>query len=117
MTRMKDHKTPPDIGNRTELPTLTIDWERYGRYLEDSDLSEEDKRAFIEALWSIIVSFVDMGFGINPVQEICGEVEPLKALDPDSASDVVQSEHSNSKTAFKKSADGSSCTSREGSRQ
>lgn len=55
---------------------LSIDWELYLRLLEDSDASEADKRALIECLWSIIVSFVDMGFRLNPLQEICGEPLP-----------------------------------------
>ncbi len=60
----------PDSGNR--LPALVIDWELYGQYLEDSDLSEDDKRALIETLWSIMVSFVDLGFRLSPVAESCG---------------------------------------------
>jgi len=53
------------------VPALSIDWELYGHYLDDSDLSEADKRACIVALWSIMVSFVDMGFRFAPVPDIC----------------------------------------------
>lgn len=60
----------PDSGNR--LPALVIDWDLYGQYLEESDLSEADKRQLIETLWSIIVSFVDLGFRLSPVAESCG---------------------------------------------
>lgn len=72
----------PETGNRQ--PALVIDWELYGRYLEDSDLSEADKRLLIETLWSIMVSFVDLGFRLSPVANSCGlpdgdvtEVAPL----------------------------------------
>ena len=51
--------------------TLSIDWELYGSYLDQSDLSDDQKREFIESLWSIVVSFVDLGFGIAPVQVAC----------------------------------------------
>lgn len=61
----------PDSGNR--LPALVIDWDLYGQYLEESDLSEADKRQLIETLWSIIVSFVDLGFRLSPVAESCGQ--------------------------------------------
>ena len=44
-------------------PSLTIDWDAYLPFFEDEDISEEDKRALIEALWSIIASFVDLGSG------------------------------------------------------
>jgi hypothetical protein len=72
---------------------LTIDWARYRRDLEDSDLSDEDKQAFIEALWSIMVSFVDLGFRINPLPEICGEIDPLAALAGKSVRDMVNSKN------------------------
>lgn len=56
---------------------LTLDLEKYQPYLDDPDLSDDQKRAFLEALWSIITAFVDLGYGIHPVQitlkETCGK--------------------------------------------
>lgn len=49
-------------------------------YIEDSDLPDEKKQEFIESLWAIVISCVDLGFGLNPTQEICGEVIDLKAV-------------------------------------
>ncbi|MFQ6549894.1 hypothetical protein AADZ90_018260 [Aestuariibius sp. 2305UL40-4] len=54
-------------------PKLTIDWDAYLPFLEDEAIPEEQKRALIETLWSIVVTFVDLGFGIEPAQEICGQ--------------------------------------------
>ena len=54
-------------------PKLTIDWDAYLAFLEDEDISEEQKRDLIETLWSIVVTFVDLGFGFEPAQEICGQ--------------------------------------------
>ena len=54
-------------------PRLTIDVERYQHYLDDSGMSEAEKRAFLEALWSIITAFIDLGFGVHPLQEVCGQ--------------------------------------------
>ncbi|MEM5474816.1 hypothetical protein [Pacificibacter sp. AS14] len=45
----------------------------YLPFFEDEDISEDQKREMIEALWSIMVSFVDLGFGIHPVQQACGK--------------------------------------------
>ena len=53
-------------------PTLTIDWVLYAEHLDNSDLSDAEKRAFLETLWSIVVSFVDMGFGVHTVQQAGG---------------------------------------------
>ncbi len=55
--------------NSTQPPTLSIDWEAYLPYLENEDISEEKKRELIETLWSIMVTFVDLGFGIEPTQQ------------------------------------------------
>lgn len=52
-------------------PRLSIDWEEFAHHLEDSDLSDEQKREFIETLYEIMLSFVDLGFGIHPVQQAC----------------------------------------------
>lgn len=68
-------------------PSVSIDWELYASYLEESDLSDEQKRDFIETLWSIVLAFVDLGFGIHPTQqaleksmgqneEICASIVP-----------------------------------------
>ena len=57
--------------------SVEIDYEYYEKYLEDSDLTVEQKRQFIEALWQIIVGFVDLGFGVHPVQQAqnaCGKL-------------------------------------------
>ena len=54
-------------------PALTLDVALYERYLEDSDLTDDQKHAFLETLWSVIVTFVDLGFGIEPVQQAVEE--------------------------------------------
>jgi len=52
------------------MPTLSIDWELYAELLSESDLTDEEKREFIETLWSLVVSFVDLGFGISSESRI-----------------------------------------------
>lgn len=79
-------KDTPDDG--LQPPSLTIDWELYGEYLEDSDLSDEQKREFIESLWSIVVAIVDLGFGVHPVQQACEQNGIERVILPD---DVISS--------------------------
>ena len=58
-------------------PTVTVDYEKYERYLAGTDLSDDQKREFIAALWQIITAFVDLGFGVHPVQQAqntCGKL-------------------------------------------
>ena len=63
-------------------PSLTIDWELYAAMLEDGDLPLEKQKELIETLWSIVVMFVDLGFDLNPVTQICGEPDDALSDDP-----------------------------------
>jgi len=44
---------------------LKLDPERYARHFEGMEISEEDQKALLEALWSIMVAFVDLGFDVK----------------------------------------------------
>lgn len=59
---------------------IRFDWRDWEPYLVDSDLPDDKKREFIEALHGIVMTCVDLGFRLNPTQEICGEVIDLKAV-------------------------------------
>lgn len=61
-------------------PTLRFDWQDWLPYLEDSDIPDEQKRQWIETLWSIVIAFVDLGFDIKADAESCGEKFDLKAV-------------------------------------
>lgn len=67
--------------------TLRIDVERYQHMLDSADLTEAQKREILEALWSIIVTVVELGFGVHPLQEVCGKPDNLseewRAAQPD----------------------------------
>ena len=38
-------------------------------HLDSKDISDEQKEEFLKALWTVIVAFVDFGYGVHPVQE------------------------------------------------
>ena len=54
-------------------PSLEIDVERYQAYLDDPSLSREQKVEILTAFWSVITTFVELGFGVHPVQQACGK--------------------------------------------
>ncbi|OWU68771.1 hypothetical protein [Phaeobacter sp. 22II1-1F12B] len=83
---MSDENEKPD--KSIAMPTLTVDWEAYGHFLEESNLSDEAKRDFIETIWSIVVGFVDLGFAVRSPEEGCGQQATPNA---EKGSDVVQS--------------------------
>jgi hypothetical protein len=87
---------------------LTIDYALYERYLDSSDLSEAEKREFLETLWSIIVSFVDLGFGVHPLQQAnpdCGQELNLGDLIKNDPSTVLLSSDNLPHNQFTKAAD------------
>ena len=47
---------------------------------EDEHIPKDQKRALIEQLWQVVVAFVDLGWSLNPNQQICGETLDLKAM-------------------------------------
>ncbi|PHR55170.1 MAG: hypothetical protein COA47_14330 [Robiginitomaculum sp.] len=115
---MKDDKGKQEktaTAGTATAPALTIDWELYGKYLDESDLSDADKQAFIETLWSIVVSFVDLGFGVHPVQQASGDdwgqEDDLCDLITVNA-DAVLGSKDNSKPEFNAAADAQSGPSR-----
>lgn len=64
-------------GSHQDRPVLTIDYEKYAHFLEDSDLTEDQKQEFLQTLWNIIVEFVSLGWGVHPLQQAqkpCGQL-------------------------------------------
>ena len=75
-----ENTTIPDLAAAIDKSTspkpatyLEIDLERYQGYLDDPALCSEQKTKIVEALWSIITTFVELGFGVHPVQLACGK--------------------------------------------
>ncbi|MBR29600.1 MAG: hypothetical protein CML46_22100 [Rhodobacteraceae bacterium] len=70
---------------------LHVDVDQFQHHLDGADLSEDEKRQYLEAVWSIIVSFVDLGFGVHPLQQACGQVDQIACPGPSLAADAVVS--------------------------
>jgi hypothetical protein len=49
---------------------LTFDATRYYKYVEDFDLTEEQKVELLKTLFSIMSAFVEIGFGVDSVQRL-----------------------------------------------
>lgn len=88
----------------TFTPSLELDFEAYAPYLESANISDEDKRQLVEMLWSIVVSFVQLGYGLTPAQQAldvraaveptCGKLPKNHDQRPIAASDRVEYSHS-----------------------
>ncbi|MEQ9641748.1 MAG: hypothetical protein RIM84_17120 [Alphaproteobacteria bacterium] len=104
--------TDNDKGSRRAAPSLTIDYALYDKHLEGSTLSEDQKREFLDAMWSIIVEFVMLGFEVHPAQaaqDACGK---RSRRSPESTRAAVQSKRSK-KNHFERAASGSTARAAE----
>ncbi|MCT8970802.1 hypothetical protein [Microbaculum marinisediminis] len=72
-------------------PVVTVDISKYQSYIDDPDLDDAQKEDFLEALWSVVVTFVELGFGVHPLQEVCGQDSQTSSQSPKEAFDKVKS--------------------------
>ena len=83
------------LGDSAIMPpkrSLTVDVEKYQAFLDGSDMTDAQKEEFLQGMWSIIVSFVELGFGVHPLQEVCGKTAEIDPRDAKDAFDEVSSE-------------------------
>lgn len=64
--------TPPPAKTPKERPALHLDVKHYQNLLDAPDLSPSEQRQLIEALWTLIVSFIDIGYDVVPRPD-CGK--------------------------------------------
>jgi hypothetical protein len=72
-------------------PILTVDVRKYQSLIDDPNLGDAQKEEFLRALWSIVVTFVELGFGVLPLQEVCGQDSEILSNSPKEAFDQVKS--------------------------
>ena len=90
---MKEIKT--QIHERDPTPTLAIqfDAQEFAHFLDQSDLTHDQKLEYIQTIWGIVLQFIDMGFGIHPIQQACGQFDEAAVLCGDADSDALDSPH------------------------
>ena len=65
MDKSNDHIIEPLFTN------IKIDAKRFEPYLDDPDLTQAEREELLETIYAIVLSFVDLGFGIHPIQQAC----------------------------------------------
>ncbi len=56
--------------HQNETPTVTIDVMEFEHLLDTSDATDAEKREYLESIWQIICEFVQLGFGVHPIQQL-----------------------------------------------
>jgi hypothetical protein len=74
-----DNRTTAPAGlaavfSASSRPVLTVDIRKYQALLDSSQATEKEKEEFLRALWSVVSTFVELGFGVHPLQEVCGQI-------------------------------------------
>ena len=60
---------------------LKLDPDKYRDDLKELDLTEEEENAFLETLWNIMRTFVELGWGLDSVQMILAAKEEFSRAD------------------------------------
>lgn len=89
---------------RPNSRALYLDVNLYQSYLDNCDLSEEEKDQFLKAIWSILVGFVDLGYELKEFKENCGQVDKSAALRADCASGGIKSGQADCSEEFNRAA-------------
>lgn len=68
---MTDQQAPPT------RRALSLDVAKYQAYLDDTSIPDHRKKEMIDALWGIVVAFVDLGYQVSAedanAEECCGK--------------------------------------------
>ncbi len=80
--RDSSENKPANLTSSSGRRALSLDVDYYQSFLDDTDIPDDKKQELIEALWSIVIGFVDMGFGIHPLQQLkhCEQDQTSQAL-------------------------------------
>ncbi|NKB59161.1 MAG: hypothetical protein GKS00_22770 [Alphaproteobacteria bacterium] len=84
---------------------LTLDVEKYEHFFEGEDLTEDQKCEYLQALWNIIVSFIQLGVEVRPASQDCGKPPESADCSAKSADDVIKSKPQYLNDKFVRAAD------------
>lgn len=73
-------------------PALTFDADEFIQYVKDHELSEAEAYEFLAVVWVYVVAWVDLGFGIHPVQQ-AQKARGAKAREDDVRKDAAVLDH------------------------
>lgn len=78
---------------QSDTGRIAFDLEKYRPFLEDDGLCDAQKEELLAALWNIMTAFVELGFGLHPVQQVgCGKLQPSSPEKPSALTDLIDCE-------------------------
>ena len=82
---MSDRHSPNLPDNAKLTGVLKLDAEKYRGYVDELDVTEEQKLEFLQTLWWIMSAFVDLGFRVDSVQTLLPLFEEASSVDESDA--------------------------------
>lgn len=73
-------------------PSAELDFAAFLHLLDDTDAPEAEKLELLSVISDIMAAYVDMGFGIHPVQQAGGQVSERDVERSDQGSELLKSE-------------------------
>ncbi len=77
--------------NSEAFAPLTLDPDKFRSFLDDAALDPQQQDELLKELWVILVGFVDLGFGLNPIQHVS---DLRRTLETDSAAVLPSGQNS-----------------------
>ncbi|MDF1803188.1 hypothetical protein [Thalassovita sp.] len=74
---------------------IKVDVARYQSCLDGTILTAGQKEQFLQDMWLVIMSFVELGFEVHPLQEVCGKDTESTTQRSNGAFDGLQSDELN----------------------
>ena len=91
-------EAPPGLA----FSPLRFDAAEFMKFVEDWELTDAQAEALLRAIWDIVVGFVDIAYGLHPVQQAVDRLPfPAMSSTPESGA-VVSSRQVSSTTASHK---------------
>lgn len=72
----------PEEIDFTQTPTLAFGPDEFVHFLADEDWTDEQKREYAGAMWSVVMNLLDWNFRFHPVQEAIEAAKRLEAEAP-----------------------------------
>lgn len=73
-----------------ELGIPSLNPEKYQKLMDEMPLSEAEKLELLQTLWNIMTAFVDLGFGVDSVQQVLPALNEIASeLDADELEKVI----------------------------
>lgn len=75
----------PPIAETERTGLSSFDPDKYAPYLADMDMTDDQKAELLRVLWSIMATFVQIGFGDDPVQHVIPALVKAAEMEEDSS--------------------------------